>query len=115
MSNLKINYNECRRFIKNKLGINLYPYQEVMLKAFCEGLEVRTARGIGRTLVADAFGKYVASLVNYNNYDAEPDVVLPYTCALKDGVLNRGQIAFLKEECKEGKGEDWFKKEFMCQ
>ena len=54
---MKIDYNECSKFIKRELKIHLFPYQEVMLKAMCDGLEIRTARAIGRSFVADALGK----------------------------------------------------------
>lgn len=35
--------------------------------------------------MADAFGKYIASNVGKNNYDKEPDVVFPDTCAIGSG------------------------------
>lgn len=110
---MKIDYCDCSRFIKRKLGIKLFPYQEVMLKAFCEGQTVRTARGIGRSFVADAFGKYVASLVAENDYAKEPDVVFPYTCSLKDGVWDRGQIALIMTDKDFNK--EWFEKEMLCR
>ena len=110
---MKVNYVDCSRFIKRKLGITLFPYQEVMLKAFCEGQTVRTARGIGRSFVADAFGKYVASLVAENEYEKKPDVIFPYTCALKDGVLNEGQIALDMMDKYFDKA--LFDKEMLCR
>lgn len=57
---MKVNYDEASQFIKDKLGIQLFPYQEVMLKAFCDGLSVSSGRGVGRSFVADAFGRYIA-------------------------------------------------------
>lgn len=110
---MKIDYGKCSRFIKRKLGITLFPYQEVMLKAFCEGQTVRTARGIGRSFVADAFGKYVASLVSENDYEQNPDVIFPYTCALKDGVLDEGQIAL--EQMDKDFNKALFDKEMLCR
>ena len=56
MCHMTIDYEDCSRFIKEKLHIDLFPYQEIMLKAFCDDLEVRTGRAIGRSFVADAFG-----------------------------------------------------------
>ncbi len=43
---MEINYFKFSSFIKRKLNIKLFPYQEVILKAFCEGQEVRTTRAI---------------------------------------------------------------------
>lgn len=106
-----INYNECSKYIKRDLGISLYPYQEVMLKALCEGQEVRTARAIGRSFVADAIGKYVAHVLSINNYSKDPDVVFPYTCALKDNVWSRGNIELLKKDCTE----EEFAREMLCE
>lgn len=108
---VKLSYTDCSKFIRRKLGITLFSYQEVMLKAFCEGQTVRTARGIGRSFVADAFGKYVANLVAENDYDKSPDIVFPYTCALKDGVWDEGQIELLKRDSDAS----WFEKEMLCK
>ena len=107
---VKINYNECSKFIKRELKIHLFPYQEVMLKAMCEGLEIRTARAIGRSFVADAFGKYVASVVSKNNYDKAPDMTFPYTCAISDGVLDEGQVELMRKECSQ----EVFEREMLC-
>lgn len=54
MCHMTIDYEDCSRFIKEKLHIDIFPYQEIMLKAFCDDLEVRTGRAIGRSFVADA-------------------------------------------------------------
>lgn len=108
---MKYNYRECSKFVRRELKITLFPYQEVMLKAMCEGMEIRTARGIGRSFVADAFGKYVASLVGKNNYNREPDVVFPYTCALGSGVLIEEQIALMGKECTP----EIFEQEMLCR
>lgn len=107
---MKINYNECSKFIKRELKIHLFPYQEVMLKAMCEGLEIRTARGIGRSFVADALGKYVASVASKNHYDKVPDMTFPYTCAIRDGVLDEGQIELMRKECSQ----EVFEQEMLC-
>lgn len=76
----------------------------------CEGLEIRTARAIGRSFVADAFGKYVASIVGKNNYDKVPDVTFPYTCALRDGALDEGQVELMRKECSP----EVFEQEMLC-
>lgn len=107
---MKVDYNKCSRYIKRELGINLFPYQEVMLKAMCEGQEIRCARGIGRSFVANAFGKYIASTVDRNNYDKTPDVVFPYTCAIKDGVLNEVLVEIFRHEWNK----DDFAREMLC-
>jgi len=65
---MKIDYEDCLAFLEHELRVRLYPYQKEILKAFCEGKEVRTARGIGRSYVADALGKYVASLYDKNDF-----------------------------------------------
>ena len=108
---MKYNYRECSNFIKRELKIQLFPYQEVMLKAMCEGLEIRSARCIGRSFVADAFGKYVASVAGKNNYDKDPDVVFPYTCALESGLLTKEQVALMIQECRP----EVFQQEMLCR
>lgn len=107
---MKLDYFACSAFIKRKLKIRLFPYQETMLKAMCEGLEIRTARSIGRTFVADCLGKYVASLYDKNNYEKEPDVTFPYTCAIEPGVITEQWVESIKKDMTE---ED-FKRELLC-
>lgn len=108
---MDIKYHECSWFIKHKLKINLLPYQEVMLKAMCDGLEIRSARCIGRSFVADAFGKYVASIAGANNYEKKPDVVFPYTCAIESGIITEERVAHIKQEFKP----EVFEREMLCR
>lgn len=79
---MQVSYDEAYRFIKDKLDIQLYPYQELILKAFCDGLHVCTGRGVGRTFVADAFGKYIAYLYGQNESPGEADLVIPVAAAV---------------------------------
>ena len=85
---MKVNYDEASRFIKDKLGIQLFPYQELMLKAFCDGLSVSSGRGVGRSFVADAFGQYIASLYGKNVQPDDADVVVPTSAAVHVGLLS---------------------------
>ena len=84
---MRVSYDEAHRFIKDKLGIQLYPHQELILKAFCDGLRVRTGRGVGRTFVADAFGKYIAYLYGQNELPGEVDLVIPTAAAVHVGLM----------------------------
>lgn len=131
---IEADYQECSWYIKNVLGITLFPYQEHILKAFCDGLEVRTARGIGRSMVAKCFGDYVAHntflkpscrrnrgteedlakhishFYDKNNFHEQPDIIFPYTCALKCDVMNDEHIALMKELLSEKE----FDAEYLC-
>ncbi len=92
---MQVSYNEAHRFIKDKLGIQLYPHQELILKAFCNGLRVRTGRGVDRTFVADAFGKYIAYLYGQNDLPGEVDLIIPTAAAVHVGLtpnIQRGSI-----------------------
>lgn len=108
---MKIDYNKCSEFIKYKLHIRLFPYQEIILKALCEEQEVRTSRGIGRNFVTDCIGKYIANLLDKNNYEKALDIIVPYTCAIKSGLLTKEQIESIKNTITE----DMFKKDFLCK
>ncbi len=108
---MEYNYNDCLSFVKHKLRIHLYPFQEEILKAFCEGKEVRTSRCVGRSYVAKAFGQYVASLYDKNNYSKTPDVVFPYSCALNAGLIDR---EFINSE-KKGLSREAFEREYLCE
>lgn len=50
-------YQKCSQYVKDVLGVQLFPYQEIMLNALCDGLEVRVSRGIGRSFVSDLYDK----------------------------------------------------------
>ena len=98
---MKVNYDEASRFIKDKLGIQLFPYQELMLKAFCDGLSVSSGRGVGRSLVADAFGQYIAYLHGKNVLPDEADVVIPVLAAVHSGLMPEvfaGKVTAMQEE-----------------
>lgn len=105
-----ISYIECSTFVKEKLKINLFPYQEDMLRAFCEGKEVRTARCIGRTFVAECFGQYVAHLYDKNDFTKEPDVVFPYMVAEPYHIPEK-----FVENMKKMMSEDDFNRTVLCK
>ena len=90
--NRKVSYEECLKFIEHKLNIKLYDFQKEIIKAFCEGREVRTSRGAGRTMCADAFGKYISHLYSENDYAVEPEVVIPYTALVKNNIVSEERI-----------------------
>lgn len=75
--NRKATYEDCLDFIENKLNIKLLDYQKEILKCIFENKEVRTGRGCGRKMIADALGKYVSHLYGENDYSVEPDVIFP--------------------------------------
>ena len=108
---MTIDYEDCSRFIKEKLHIDLFPYQEIMLKAFCDDLEVRTGRAIGRSFVADAFGKYVASLYSVNHWYVEPDICIPVSAAVKVGAVDDKFV----DDMKQMYSPEDFKKEMLAR
>lgn len=107
---MEYNYVDCSNFVKHKLGITLFAYQEQMLKAFCEGKRVRCSRCVGRTYVAQAFGKYVASLYDKNNYNETPDVVFLYECAVDAGLIDKSLI----DRERENLSAEVFRREYEC-
>lgn len=108
---MKYDYEKCSRFIRNKLNVHLYPYQEKILWAFCEGKEVRCCRCAGRSFVAKAFGEYVASELDRNDYTKEPDVVVPFQDVVGCGVLTE---KFIDHE-KANMSEEAFNREYLCK
>lgn len=106
----EIKYNDCAKYVQHELGIKLYDYQKDVLKAMCDGVEFRSSRGIGRTFVAECFGKYVAHLYSRNDYTKEPSMIFPYTVAMHTGlvmdtVINKIQCSY----------PDIFKREYECR
>ena len=88
----KVSYEDCLNFIEHKLKIKLYDFQKEIIKCFCEGKEIRTARGVGRTVCADAYGKYVSHLLDRNDYEAEPEVTIPYHVLIRNGMLDEHRV-----------------------
>ena len=82
-----------------------------MLRAFVSGKEVRTARGIGRSMVADAYGKYLAHLIDKNNYDREPDVIFPYSRAVREGAGDQKLFEYLHAVMTP----EAFKRDMLCE
>ena len=107
---MKVDYESCKYYVENVLHLDLFDYQWMMLKAFCEGMEVRTARGLGRTYVAEAFGKYIAHLYGRNNYNATPQVSFGYRCATGNGLYDDDHI----RQAREHMGTSDFRKEYLC-
>ena len=125
-------YERCVWYVEDILNMKLFPYQKLMLKAFCDGLNVRTARGLGRTTVASQLGSYAAfefckenpglhdigfrfgvdeaKRLEKNDFTVAPDVIFPYTCGVKYGLLNKGVIESLKSTMSERD----FNRDFLC-
>ena len=90
-------YEDCLKFIEKEKQIHLYDFQKEIIKCFFEGKEVRTARGIGRSMCAKLFGEYIASLFATNCYQIEPEVTIPYQEALRCGVLDEKHIEIARK------------------
>lgn len=104
------NYEECLNFL-SKQNIKLFDYQKEMLKAFIEDKQVQTARGIGRTFVADCYVKYVAHVLSNNDYSKKPDAVFPYNVAVECGLLSEDFIKRMQNTMTH----EEFNREFLCK
>mgnify|MGYP003296831075 CR=1 FL=1 len=89
--------------------IELFDFQKIIIKCWCEGLEVRTARCAGRSFLANAFGKYVAHLYSENDYNVKPYVIIPYYNALDCGLIDEGFIS----EMRNSSSEKSFNRDFL--
>ena len=107
-------YEDCINYLEKKLGYRFFPYQKDMLKALCEGKEFISARAIGRTFVAECFGKYIAHLYDRNDYTKEPDVIFPYTVAHEDGYISDHMFIFIERQ-RNNIPEEWFNREYLCK
>ena len=72
----KVSYIDCLHFIEHYLHIELLAYQREIIKCFCEGKEVRVPKLSGRTLCAESYGKYIAHLLDKNDNNTKPDVLI---------------------------------------
>ena len=109
--NRKVSYKDCLNFIERKLRIKLYDYQKEIIKCFCEGKEIRTARGVGRSFCAEAYGKYIANLHDRNDYETEPEVVIPYDVLVRNGMLDEHRV----EAYRQVLSPEAFEREFCSK
>lgn len=109
-----MSYQECLEYLE-MMGIHLFDYQKEMLKAFMAGQKVRSARGVGRSYVLDAWAECVKRAIkekyDLNNYDEEPDLVIPYEKAIEANILTQESIDSIKKIMTE----ECFKKEFVSE
>jgi len=108
---LNLNYDECKQYITERLHLNLMPHQEILLKAWCDGKTVKTARGIGRSFVANALGKYIAYKFDKDNGESEPDILITYHCMVDENQMKESDYAKIKEQVDE----DIFNRDFLCK
>lgn len=106
-----INYYDCIDYIEKKLRIKLASHERSMLKCLCNGEEFISARGIGRSFVAECFGKYIAHLYDRNDYTKAPDAIFPYTVAIGTGMLSGYSVA--REQSSMSRQQ--FEREYLCR
>lgn len=106
---MRIDYEKCLDYIKNRRKIKLYPYQEAMVRLMCDGYTVKCARGIGRSFVAKLIGEYVAFELE-NNEVKNPSATFPYYCAIEAGLIDGNYINNIKAYISE----ELFNKDFLC-
>lgn len=107
----EVSYEDCLHFIEHRLHIKLCDFQKEIIKCFCEGKEVRTSRRAGRTMCAEAYGKYISHMLDRNNYEVEPDVIIPYHVLIRNGVLDEHRV----EECRKILSPEAFEREFCSK
>lgn len=109
--NRKLVYEDCIDYAEKVLRVHLKESQKVILRCFCEGMEVRVCRGGSRSFCAEIFGRYVAHLYDKNDYETIPDVRIPYQCLIEDGLLNREFV----EDVIRNTTVEVFEKEYKCK
>ena len=66
-------------------------------------------------MLARGFGKYITKVLDQNDYDADPEVIIPYFRAIESGLVSKEIVAEgARESYAEGcSGENQFE-EFYC-
>lgn len=101
----------CVEFVEKYLNLSLFPFQKEILNAWENGLEVRTARGLGRSSLAEGYGKYVAYKLANNNYEKDADIVFPYHYGVLNKLLDEHNVTKYKEQMSEKS----FNSEYLCK
>ena len=108
---MNLNYENCCKFIESVGNITLFPHQKDIIRGWCEGKEVRTCRGAGRSTLAKEFGKYVVHVLDSNDYNADPEVIIPYNRVVESGILSDNTIKQAREELTK----EQFEREFCVK
>ena len=66
---IKVPYEDCLHFIENYMHIKLLDFQKTLLKAFCNGEDIRCGRGCGRSTVVKGYTEYLSRLLDKNYKD----------------------------------------------
>lgn len=67
---IKVSYEDCLYFIENYMHIELLDFQKTLLKALCNGKDIRGGRGCGRSTVVKGYIEYLHSLAK-DGYSAK--------------------------------------------
>jgi len=108
----KINYTDCCNYIERECKIMLFPYQKDIIRGWCEGKEVRCCRGAGRSTLAHGFGKYIGKILDMNDYEADPEVIIPYFRVVASGLISEELVV---QHAKEALTEDQFEREYCAK
>lgn len=95
-----VNYNDVLKFIEDQ-GIELFPYQKVILLALCEDLEVEVPRATGRSFIVKLLSDYLGNkgvIQALDKNSAEPDIIFSYRPAIRAGIVRQD---FVDEWSKE--------------
>lgn len=63
---IKVPYENCLRFVENYLNIELFDFQRTLLKALCDGEDIRGGRGCGRSTVVKGYTEYLSRSLDRN-------------------------------------------------
>ena len=56
----KVSYEDCLNFIENYMHIELLNFQKTLLKALCNGEDIRGGRACGRSTVVKGYTEYLS-------------------------------------------------------
>lgn len=63
---IKVPYEDCLYFIENYLNIELFDFQRTLLKALCNGEDIRGGRACGRSTVVKGYTEYLSRSLDRN-------------------------------------------------
>lgn len=75
---IKVPYEDCLRFIENYLNIELFDFQRTLLKALCNGEDMRGGRACGRSMVVKGYTEYLSRLLDEHCYDTKSNETISY-------------------------------------
>jgi len=98
MFKIDIDYIDCCNYIEKINNITLFEYQKDMIRSWCEGKSVISARCAGRSMLAKGLSDYIRTKLENNNYNETPEIIIPCSKVVQAKLISSDTIKNIAKE-----------------